>query len=384
MQNRRLTLDRILAIPAGILIVTAWFIGSHLHEQSSIDQIKEQLPDVESIEMLSPGIFSLNQATNLYFITGKGNGYGGQVTTLFPFDSSGNVAEPDILNHHETPSFIKRLENRGFLKSFTGISWEDAITQQNLPDAISGATYSCEAISLGLIEAASQFADFTNQSIPQTKLPRADIKWDHSHTILLIVFVLAFITTQSWFRPKKSARWIMIVFNVIFLGFWMGNQLSIVQMTRFGYGEVPTIQQHLFFYIMLTGSLLFIFFFRKNIYYDRICPFGGAQECLAAIGGAKRSLVDKKNRTRWLPRILALAIILIAILFRHPSSINYEVFSAFFQLIGNTLQFSLLIIILVTALFFRRPWCSLMCPVKPVFDFVKMLQSWLFQFHGRN
>ena len=69
----------------------------------------------------------------------------------------------------------------------------------------------------------------------------------------------------------------------------------------------------------------------KNLYYDRICPFGAAQDCLAAIGGTKRQVRDKRNLIRWIPRILALSLLTLGLIFSHPSSINYEVFSAFFQ-----------------------------------------------------
>ena len=42
---------------------------------------------------------------------------------------------------------------------------------------------------------------------------------------------------------------------------------------------------------------------------------------------------------------------------------SYEVFAAFFRLSGTGFQFAILAIVLVTAVFVSRPFCSWVCPV---------------------
>ena len=101
--------------------------------------------------------------------------------------------------------------------------------------------------------------------------------------------------------------------------------------------------------------MFFILALNKNLYYDRVCPFGAAQECLGELSGTKKTLKDRRNRIRWIPSILALGLLTLGLIFRHPTSINYEVFTAFFKIVGNSLQFALLLVVLITSLFFDAP-----------------------------
>jgi hypothetical protein len=174
---------------------------------------------------------------------------------------------------------------------------------------------------------------------------------------------------------RKYARWLILLFNLIFLGFWFGNQLSISQINRLLTGDFPPFESHLFFYILLAGTVIFILVMNKNIYYDRICPFGAAQQCINVVSGTKRQIRNKY--ITWFQRILVLVIISISLIFQNPTRFNYEVFSAFFKLIGTIFQFSLLILVLLSSLFFVRPWCSTLCPVKPVMDFIRMVRVWV-------
>ncbi len=384
MINSHIKADRLWAIPALILLIAAFILGSQLEEKSLIKDLERQMPQSDSIIPIKNEVFYLGFEKSNYLIMGTGNGYGGRLLSAIQFDSTGLIQQVFIIQNKETPSFVKRIENRKFLDQYIGHSWASFNDQSTLPDVISGATYTCNAINQGVYEATLKYAQDIAKIETTKVLKDWRFPWTINHSILAVVFILSFLISQPWFRRKILARWILIVFNMIFLGFWASNQLSIVQISRFGMGEIPPIAQHSFFYLLLIGSLSFILLLNKNLYYDRICPFGAAQECLAAIGGAKKQLRDKKNSIRWVPRILALSILILAVLFRHPSSVNYEVFSAFFQLVGNSLQFVLLVLVLISSLFVKRPWCSILCPIKPILDYIRMLRNWALQIASKN
>ncbi|MEA1878688.1 MAG: FMN-binding protein [Bacteroidota bacterium] len=379
MINPNRKIDRILAIPAFALLVTAWFIGNHLAEDTLTDQIQDHLPDDVNVNYLEEDIFILEPDTSSYLVNGWGDGYGGKLRSSLVFSGTGDVTGIYLTADQETPSFIKRLQNKHFLQKIVGLNWKSLVHGENMPDVITGATYTSQAIMDGAQKAARLFAVeiLTEEDLPDLAARR--INWTSQHSLLLIVLGLSVFVTRTQILQKIKARWILILFNLIFLGFWTGNQLSIVQFSRLTGGDFPHLDQHLFFYLLLGGSLIFVLGLNKNIYYDRICPFGAAQECLGALSGTKRTIRDRNNQIRWMPRILALGLLVIGLIFRHPSSINYEVFSAFFQLVGNSLQFGILILVLVTSLFFRRPWCNLLCPVKPVFEYIQTLRNWLFK-----
>lgn len=379
MTNSNKKIDRILAIPAFVLLVIAWFIGNQLAESTLTDQIQDHLPDGVNVNYLDEDIFILEPDTSSYLVNGWGDGYGGKLRSSLVFSATGEVTGIYLTADKETPSFIKRLRNKRFLQKIVGLNWKSLVHDENLPDVITGATYTSQAILDGAQKAARLYAV---EILAEENLPvLADrrINWTSQHTLLLIVLGLSVFVTRTRILQKIKARWILIFFNLIFLGFWTGNQLSIVQFSRLTGGDFPSLDQHLFFYLLLGGSLIFVLGLNKNIYYDRICPFGAAQECLGALSGTKRTIRDRNNHIRWIPRILALGLLVIGLIFRHPSSINYEVFAAFFQLVGNSLQFGILILVLVTSLFFRRPWCNLLCPVKPVFEYVQTIRNWFIQ-----
>ena len=116
----------------------------------------------------------------------------------------------------------------------------------------------------------------------------------------------------------------------------------------------------------------------KNPYCAWTCPFGAAQECLGAIGGAKMSVPSRyRPGLRLAQRTVAWLAIVLAMLFRNPGISNYAVFGTLFDLIGSTIQFGLLVLILILALFIKRPWCNFLCPIRPVEDFLRGTRKWV-------
>jgi polyferredoxin len=99
---------------------------------------------------------------------------------------------------------------------------------------------------------------------------------------------------------------------------------------------------------------------------------------VGVIGGAKKDLPGKfRTIMRWVQRVLALAVILVALVYSNPGIFTYEIAGSLFRLIGSTFLFALLGIILITALFIKRPWCNYLCPVRPVVDFIRLIRNWV-------
>jgi polyferredoxin len=99
---------------------------------------------------------------------------------------------------------------------------------------------------------------------------------------------------------------------------------------------------------------------------------------MGAIGGAKvRSAGKYRYFLKWLQRGLAWGAILIALLYRNPGVTSFEIFGTMFELIGSAVQFGLLALVLLTSLFIRRPWCTYLCPLHPVDEFIRMIRKWI-------
>jgi polyferredoxin len=162
------------------------------------------------------------------------------------------------------------------------------------------------------------------------------------------------------------------------LGFVYNRPLTLVFINKMLLGFWPEWRLNLYWYILLAGIVLIIAVGKKSPYCEWFCPFGSAQECLGIIGGAKRRIPDRAHiLLRWFQRVLALSAIALALLSRNSSISSYEVFGAFFHLIGSSFNFALLGVVLIATLFLKRPWCSYLCPLRPVSDFIRLISNWI-------
>ena len=197
--------------------------------------------------------------------------------------------------------------------------------------------------------------------------------------VLLALFLFGLIARQKRFKPKKAARWISMLAGIGFLGFLLNKPFTLALINKILLGYWPKWQLELYWYILLGGIVFITLINNRNPYCDWFCPFGATQECLGIIGGAKNWIsIRIQLYLRWLQRLIALSAILMALILRNPSVSSYEVFGAFFRLIGTNFLFILLAVVLIVSLFIRRPWCSYLCPLRPVTDFIKLLRNLTF------
>lgn len=75
-------------------------------------------------------------------------GFNGPIPLQIAMDNNGKIMEVRILDNQETPSFLNRVVNAGFLNSWNGLTAKEALNKQ--VDAVSGATFSSNGIQNGL------------------------------------------------------------------------------------------------------------------------------------------------------------------------------------------------------------------------------------------
>jgi polyferredoxin len=169
-----------------------------------------------------------------------------------------------------------------------------------------------------------------------------------------------------------------MIVGMVVLGFMYNNPLTLSSINKFLMGFFPQWQTNLYWYILILGIILVFSVDNKNPYCEWFCPFGAAQECMGVIGGAKvRSPGKYRTFLKWLQRGLAWGAILIALLYRNPGITSFEIFGTLFDLVGSNFQFGLLGIVLIASLFIRRPWCTYLCPLHPVDEFIRMTRKWI-------
>lgn len=75
-------------------------------------------------------------------------GFNGPTPLQIAMDKDGKIIEVRVLNNNETPNFLKRVVDAGFLNSWNGMTAKEALNKE--VDAVSGATYSSNGIQRSL------------------------------------------------------------------------------------------------------------------------------------------------------------------------------------------------------------------------------------------
>ena len=75
-------------------------------------------------------------------------GFNGPTPLQIALDKKGKIIDIRVLDNNETPSFLKRVVDAGFLESWNGMTAEEALNKE--VDAVSGATYSSNSIQKSL------------------------------------------------------------------------------------------------------------------------------------------------------------------------------------------------------------------------------------------
>lgn len=75
-------------------------------------------------------------------------GFNGPTPLQIAMDKDGKIIEVRVLPNDETPNFLNRVINAGFLNSWNGLTAKEALNKE--VDAVSGATYSSNGIQKSL------------------------------------------------------------------------------------------------------------------------------------------------------------------------------------------------------------------------------------------
>jgi uncharacterized protein with FMN-binding domain len=380
IKTRRL--ERIWALVAFGVVLAAWVIGSFRAEADLIPYLKQALPEASQFEAASFGTYIAwgeDPESGLlgYVTTGKAQGYGGEMEIAVAVSPEGVILGLAIVDQKETAAFLRRVFRGNLLDSFEGKPYSDPLTLGDDVDGVTGATYSSRAIVRSVRLATHKIARRELGFSPPPE-PKLRVKFGFPEVMLVVLFGFGIVGRLRRFRYKKTARWVSMLLGLVVLGFVYNMPLTIVWINRLLLGFWPTWQTHLYWFILIGGILFIYTIDNKNPYCEWFCPFGATQECLSVVGGGKVRVPQRAhNLLRRGQRVLALTAVVIALVFRNPGISSYEVFGAFFRLIGSNILFVLLGIVLVASLFIRRPWCSYLCPLRPVTDLIRLMRNWI-------
>jgi hypothetical protein len=376
-------LERILGVSAIVTIVAAWLIGGAIQDSSFEDYLAAALPRAASFNRLDSGIYAglaEDGHTIVGFVaSGTSTGYGGPMEIAVGVDPDGNILGFVVIENKETPFYLANVLSSSFGKNLLGKSYADSFEFGTDIDGVTGATYTSAAIADALKLASRKVATGQLGRMIADE-PNPKIIFGIPESMLLVLFAAGYIGRQRIIKQTKIIRWATMLTGMIVIGFIYNSALSISKINMFLAGYWPEWQTNLYWYI-LVGGIIFVFTAdNRNPYCEWFCPFGAAQECMGAIGGAKsRFSRQQQSLIDWVQRGLAWGAIVIALLLRNPGVTSYELFGSLFKFSGTTLSFVLLGIVLITSLVVHRFWCRTLCPIRPVEGFIRMVRGWVLE-----
>lgn len=375
-----------LVVLVVILFVASWYYGKQ-NFKAHIDPFFEKAwPEAVTYDQLTENYAEVyDNKNNLigYMAKGMGDGYGGPLTVGVAFDTIGNIQSLAVLEYRETPSFFQKVLKKGLLKDLSKRSVYDSVSFTQLVDGITGATMTYRAITES-VEEASDIIARQGFGIDRPEKEK-EIIFGLPEIILILLFITA-VLRRKFVKGinGKRLRWITLIAGLVFIGFVYNRSFVMADVNMVLLGYLPDWHNHLYWYILIIGLLLFKSKKNWNTYCYDFCPFGAAQDVMGLIGGATNRPVRWPKVLLWMQRTLAIAAVSMALLFRNPGFSSYEIFGTMFDLSGSSYQFALLAIILLLSLFINRPWCRYLCPLhkntlEGLFDRLRKYAKLIFQ-----
>jgi len=379
-RQRSRSRNRTLAALSLVVILVAWLIGGLRRQPAVAGFVKQVIPEAAFVDE-SGGLWLARGSSGgpiiAYAAVGRAPGYGGPIEVLVAMDPKGKVLGMGVLENHETPGFFRLLGTNDFYAQFIGRDVEDSLSIGEDLDAVSGATLSSEGVAAAARLAIRGIA----ANALQVPLPpeKRSVRFGFPELTLVLLFAAGYVGHRVrdgvW---KRRVRWGTLLTGMIVLGFIYTAPLTIANFISLASGYWPDWHTNLYWHLLIGGILFVTSAQGKNPYCSWFCPFGAYQECLSAVSGAKSYRPRKlHDALTWVQRGLALTAVVLGLALRRPGAASYEPFPVLFDLRGNAAEWGLLLVVTLASLLMYRPFCSYLCPLAPVVDYIGVFRRWV-------
>ena len=288
-------------------------------------------------------------------------GYNGNIPLVILLSPDGKVQKIHLLENTETPSFLNRVVEKGFLENWTGLSVDEAKAKQ--VDAVTGATYSSSAISKSVKVRLENYAGSGT----------TDVDFDQNNNLVGFIASMVFLLFAGFcfWEPQRTRKFriILLLASIGVLGFWQGQFISIAKLSGWLLSGVNW-QMEIFLFIVLVAGIMAPLFLGKQFYCMYVCPFGACQELVGKVN-PKHKLKISPKVAKWLRYLRYVLLVALGALLCTSLDIsieNFEPFSAFKFQFASLAVLILAGVMLVLSIFINRPWCTFLCPTGAFFS----------------
>lgn len=397
-----------------------------LATKSVAESDAQQTVDADNSSANRPHPFTVNTTETCKDI----RGFGGAVPVLMEVSAKGRITSIYALPNNETTGFFKRVTRAALTDTFVGMSIRQALAS-DMPDAVSGATYSSKALIANMRKAFEQaqdtLASFHN-TVSKTAAATADKPAKHATTQqataqtssvstssadgttpqpdsasakttahapgqasmpnttqnngstldhkasspwtwqLIVALCLAVAATViPLLRNGRKLRTIILTLNVAGLGLLCGKFMSFSLMVNVMSNGIQW-PTGLLALIMLFAAFVMPLFGRPNHYCMWVCPYGSAQELMGRIRKRKWRPTPRITRIlTWTRRGLWALLMLLMWCGVAFVWTDYEPFALFVPSAASVAVIVIASAFLILSIFVHRPYCSWICPTGTTF-----------------
>ena len=379
--NKNKHLEKTASIASVLILILFWYLGGLQTDTSQTQLLQSLRSKQETIIEESPDLFKIvkNQASGVTAIKwlsfGSGLGYGGTLQVAVELLSDGTLNAVHLLSSKETAPYLAKVVEEKLPQTLLGQNASTSFSH----DGVTGATLTSNAY----IQAVNSAADPVRKQLYGYKLVKTPSIWQRFKWLditAVILFIAAVGLSRSKTRYKAKLNSALLGLSTLLFGIYSASLYTVSTIGGLISGAWITGVASYSPFILLALSMGYILYYNRNLYCQSLCPFGAVQQCLATIGNAKSSPV-RYQFFIWFPRALLLVTLCMGMYFRSPASFIYEPFGIAFGMIGSIYLFVLTILIVLTSLVVRRPWCQSLCPINAMTDFIVFNKSWIKQTH---
>lgn len=295
-------------------------------------------------------------------------GYAGWTDTLLVLDTRHRVVGMRVRSTQDTKEhvFEKVAIDEPFMTRLDGLTWDEVASREAQVgfDDVAGASLSSMAIANGIHHRfrASQLA-------AEAPPPAVRFGWQDAGVVAVLGVACVFTFTRL-----RRRMWLRRAFQLVligYLGFANGQILSQSLMAGWAASGVPwRLAGGLV--LMLAAALVVPWATRRQLYCTQVCPHGAAQELLGRASRWRVRISGGLDRgLRWLPPLLIMLVIFVAMFGLSIDPADVEPFVAYQIFLASWVSISIAVAGLVASAFVPMAYCKYGCPTGYVLSFVR-------------
>lgn len=282
------------------------------------------------------------------------DGYAGPTPLDVTVDKDGKITAVTVLDNAETPRFMERAA--AVLDPYKGMDIHRAATAH--VDAVSGATYTSNALITNVRAAAEYYSGHSVGKVPHEPVPVA--LWVALGVTLVACIVPLFVRNRVYLT-------VQMIVNVVVLGFWGAQFLDYTLMLKY-LSSGLALPAGLAALCMLVAAFVYPLFGRPQHYCNYICPLGSAQALAGKICGYKIRLKARTVKALdWFRRILWVCLTLLLWMDAATGWMDLELFQVFVPQSAGWGIIAAAGVMLLLSMVIQRPYCRFVCPTGSLF-----------------